>query len=1110
MAATGHPFLGANSTGGRWKARLPLTAWLCLAATTVFAQTRVALVSTCGGKAGDDVLALAEAALSPDPNIVLVERAEVQRILQEQKLTRCGLSDAEQAVAVGKLLGVEVFAALETYPDSHEALGLVVFDASSGVRLSDEALPPGDVARMGEGVAAVTRAACIKRARTRAQLRTVCILSVRNAELPRAMDSLCESAGRMLERRLLGSPTLTVLERERLEQVNRERSLPTNSRPVDLLPSLTLLELEFARASESNGVRVTVFLTDATGASLGKIQAIGSFELSADLVESLLQKVIQSLKAAPALSPMDRPREAQRFRQEATFLLEQDQATKALQAAEAAYALDPNDKESRPLLAQALLGAATNYLGTHDRYGERQHTGTSADDLKRAFSLAHRGAGLCLEIQAETSREGAPPFYPVPAQEAAFGAFFASARGAVQGSDDESRREWTELQGEFHRFLIDKRDQIAAAASASPASFHARVWDLYWLIGGLELSEATSAAWTTDVVETLDRVLALLDKFGECDIGSGGEGLMLASILYRISQPSKTATDCHGLCWNLTAADKARLEATFDALGHHPDTLHRLYGLASEIAATVRKQPTQKVEITTRLDDIKHLARETIASPPCQKPDGYRMSVYQVLLDSIDLLPDPAMRRMEYQALFDFMLDRHEYVHWVAMAAVNPQACTFATYEYYGSVLPRNERSPGDPAICAQDLARLQALLDSADCHKLIAPWHLMRGGIDLQLQSVRQSIAEQQPGLIPSSPAPWSAARLLYEASALLQPRVVGNSVWSLDSPSRKASARDLRLVQVPLDGSPPHRYDRIPPDGSPDKFYAAPVDDGIVIFPADAAAVNHLTEANGLPSSHVSAVACCDGKLYAGIGENTGYHCTAGYLIVCELATGRVTVLASSMRKEKLSALDDVSPPFFIRRMIADPARHRVLFTVDVGVYKRGTSYTGVWSIDTRDDRLTYVLPLNGYCEWISQIRNGEILFTRRLRADRGEYEVLSFNLEKNVPRLLSAPSSDSKRLLIGSGPSIPWWSYPPHLIVDGWLWVAGPFSRIPIDGGPREFLPSFVTGRPLVGFGQLKYLEFLENSRQVLAGVGNQLWLLDLKPKDAGAKDASKGSP
>jgi hypothetical protein len=1098
---------------------LSLRCWLWLAILTMLtdtagAVTRVALVSTCGGGAGDDVLALAVAKLSADPGIVLVERAEVERILQEQKLTRCGLSGADQALAVGKLLGVDVFAALETYPDNQQILGLVVFDASSGVRLLDAVLPSGDTAHMGENVAVATQEACVKRAHANSKLRTVCVLSVRNAEFPRSMDSFCESVGQILERGLLGSASFSVSERERLEQVNKERSLLSDNASRDLLPSLTLLELEFSRSDESNGVKVTVLLTDSTGARLGKIEAIGNFEHTADLVESLLEKLTRALKASPVSGTMDRPREALRFRQEASLLMQQDQAAKALQPAEAACALDPEDRESHSLLAHTLLAVASAFLGARDAYGWPQPAADSGDNVKRAMMMADRAADLCLQIRTESSPNSVGNFfYPVPAQEAAFGGFLASARGIVQGADDELRREWTELQGKYRQLLLKRREQITAAASATPVSFLFHVWDLYWLIGDLEPASATSAAWTGDVVETLDRVLVLVDKFGVCNISRpGGVNLMLASILYRIAQPTKAATDGRGLSWNLDEADKVRLAAFFELLRSHDDPLLRLYGMAGEFAARVRKQSVQSEEITARLEEIKRVARETIASPPCQKPDDYRISVYRVLLDTIDLLPDPAMRRSEYQALFDFMLGRHEYVHWVAMAAVDPHARAFATYGYYASVLPRDEKSPGDPALCAQNLARLQALLDSPDCHKLIGPSDLWRGGLDLELQRVRQSIAEQQPGLIPSSPAPWSAARLLYGGSGpLQQPRVTGDSVWGLElSPN----ATHASLVRVPLDGRPAQRYDRIPDGGPPDKFYGVPVHDGLMVFPPSAA-VSRFTEANGLPSPYVNVTACCDGKLYAGICRNegylgTGYRASPGYLVSCDPVTGRVKVLASSLRQEKSSALDDVPQSFFIRQMIADPERHRVLFTVDVGVYKRGASHTGIWSVDTTSDRLTCLLPMDGICRWIGPVHDHNFLYVRELRADTVAYEVRSFDLATNRSNLLGS-SWPNKSSAGNKAYAVPWQSGPAHLLLDGWLWVGYPFCRIPADGGPRQFLPSFAKGHPTIGYDGLRQLELLENGRQILASLGSELWLLDLKsPSPAASTDSSKDSP
>ena len=1092
----------ANYIRDRSKTWLPLALWfLCLSLVTAHAQTRVALVSTCGGESGQNVLALAEAKLSAEKGVALVERALVERVLDEQKLTRCGLSDSAQALAVGKLLGVEVFATLETFPDSQETLGLVVFDARSGAKLWDATLPGGGPEKTAEGIVTAVHEACEKRLRPATKLRTICLLSVRNAELPRAMDSFCESVGQLLERDLLGSASLTVLERERLEQINRERLLPTNEVPNDLLPSLTLLELEFSRDSESSGVKVTVFLTDASGASLGKVQAAGRTEAATDLVELLFQKLIRSLNAAPALATVDRPREAQRFRQQAAFAMAHDLATKALQAAEAACALEPTNQESRALLAETLFKAASGLLGqSHSR-----------EDLRRGLSLAHRGADICLTIRAGMPNAGSVRFGSSE-EEKAFYYFVTAGTHSLGAYDDETRREFVQLQKQYRRLLVEfwEKPALVRTMGYSVGNY---VSDLYWFMEDLEVASPTSKEWVAAVVDALNNWLQLQDEIG-CDSFVESMNWTLSPVVYRVRDPGAHDT-FHARCWSFDEADYGRLRTVFDALKRHHNPLLRLYGLASELAATDRKEPVGREPVVAGLEEFKLLARDTIANPPCQDADDYRLAVYQAWLDTIDTLADPAVRRREYQDLFDFMMERREYVHGVAMAAVDPQPRRFAFYQHMCSVFPQ-DKTPGNVELCAQDLARLQSLLDSPECHKLKGRYLVV---LDEELERVRQSIAEQRPDLILSKPAPWSAARLLYDGpSALLQPHVVNNAVWGLLLTGERATAPQVRLVRVPLDRSPAQQHDRIPPDGPADRFYAAAVRDGVLVFPPDRIPVSHFTETNGLPSSHVTAVACCDGKVYAGIGGSSDhpdsaghYPHTAGYLIKCELATSQVTVLASSLRKEKLSALDDVSPPFFIRQMVADPAHHQVLFTVDIGMYKGGTPYSGLWSINTRDDRLVHVLPFKGYCEWVSPVRNSEFMFTRRMVEYMAEYEVFSFDLEKNKPRLLSSPAPDTKQFLNGKDPvySIPWRSCPPHLIADNWLWVGEPFSRIPLNGGPREFLPSFIPGRA-TAYGQLKYLELLENGRQILAGVGNQLWLLDLKHTTPAAADPSKVSP
>lgn len=272
------------------------------------AATRVALVSTCGGNAGEKVLALAEVKLSAEEKFALLERGEVERVLQEQKLLLCGISQGGQALTVGRLLGAEVFASLEAVPGGEEALGIVVFDASSGVRLGDTVLPAGTVVEVADSVVAAVRAACEKRQGAKTAVRTVCLLSVRNADLPRELDSLCESVGRLLERRLLRSASLSLLERQRLEEVNRERKLPARAPSPDVLTSLTIVELDIGRSSEGGGLRATASITDKAGQELAKVSAVVGQQNAVELADALLPRVLKTLDAAPVSASGDRAR----------------------------------------------------------------------------------------------------------------------------------------------------------------------------------------------------------------------------------------------------------------------------------------------------------------------------------------------------------------------------------------------------------------------------------------------------------------------------------------------------------------------------------------------------------------------------------------------------------------------------------------------------------------------------------------------------------------------------------------------------------------------------------------------------------------------------------
>src|SRR2546421_4297599 len=104
------------------------------------AAVRVALISTGPEKQTSSLMALAEAKLSADSRIELLDRTSIRRVLEEQKLSLSGLVDAEHAVAAGKLLRVEMFAFVQTLDEENPPV-LTVFDAFNGARLVDVDLP---------------------------------------------------------------------------------------------------------------------------------------------------------------------------------------------------------------------------------------------------------------------------------------------------------------------------------------------------------------------------------------------------------------------------------------------------------------------------------------------------------------------------------------------------------------------------------------------------------------------------------------------------------------------------------------------------------------------------------------------------------------------------------------------------------------------------------------------------------------------------------------------------------------------------------------------------------------------------------------------------------
>lgn len=297
-----------------------------------------------------ELLTLAEAKLFELGGIEMVERNEIDKVFTEQK--RTGLFGAENALQLGKIFRVDLFAVLEP-------MSIIVFDAKTGLRYADETLPENLENALKIVVETVENSVKKREKLKDHKLETYGILEIRNADFPIERDAWCKAVAGMLERQLLRSAA-AVLERSRLGQVDRERKL-TGEDSNNLLASMKLIDLEFKRGKEPKTFRLTARIDNQT------FQAESLIDKPLDAVQKLSGQLIQ-----PRIEEKTQAKnEAKRFLKESRFLATTSLYELALEKAEVGAALAPNNIELQKQLYLALVMRASDmtYLGSG--YGHR-------------------------------------------------------------------------------------------------------------------------------------------------------------------------------------------------------------------------------------------------------------------------------------------------------------------------------------------------------------------------------------------------------------------------------------------------------------------------------------------------------------------------------------------------------------------------------------------------------------------------------------------------------------------------------------------------------------------------------------------------------------------
>src|SRR5262245_18633088 len=365
-----------------------------LLAVPVEAATRVALVTNEPSPETDQILDLAEVELGSNAALELLDRKNVVKVLAEQKLALSGLVDPEQAIKAGRLLNVDLFAIVETDPEIDPAnknkkkrvLGLSALDSRTGVRLWDATLAPGEANETAAQIAAAVKGAAAKYQAGGKDLRTVGLLTVRNADLSRSMDSTIQAISRILERNLLRTPGVAVVERERLRAIVQERNLPTKEAPPPILASLSLVELEIGRGPDK-GFVAQARLTDSAGKEIALVKAAAAEPVA--LADALLPELLKALQVKNAGAALDRQREANRYFAESWGYWRHREYERSASAAEAVHTLDPENNYRLKWLFDRLSEAAVELIDP----GQQQFAGPAkkpidAEALERSIDLA--------------------------------------------------------------------------------------------------------------------------------------------------------------------------------------------------------------------------------------------------------------------------------------------------------------------------------------------------------------------------------------------------------------------------------------------------------------------------------------------------------------------------------------------------------------------------------------------------------------------------------------------------------------------------------------------------------------------------------------------------
>ena len=342
-----------------WVVTLAAIGTLCGLAKGAGQVRCAVMASREGGLSLSPLVSLLEARLSQSNDIQLLERAAIDKVLQEQHLSVAGLVERETAVKVGKLLRADAFVHLSrenlddkvmlnpSSPDQDKAestkgqiIRVRAVETVHGLRLLDyfEPLDDGNLEEVTARIAKKIEGVAAKLNLPDGQLIPVGIVDIHRTEMGERHKLLERALPMLLSARLSKERQIIVLEREDLKHLLDEKRL-TEGEDAKFWGSTVLIDGDLRLRDGVLEMRIRLYRSG--GDEILSLTLPVEPNAPSTAVDQIAVELAKQAKEMPPTTPWQPGLEAEEFYRQGQLLYKNQRYRDAVGPLETAYALQP-------------------------------------------------------------------------------------------------------------------------------------------------------------------------------------------------------------------------------------------------------------------------------------------------------------------------------------------------------------------------------------------------------------------------------------------------------------------------------------------------------------------------------------------------------------------------------------------------------------------------------------------------------------------------------------------------------------------------------------------------------------------------------------------------